>query len=1075
MATALHSTRTRFFDKCGKPLCGGTVYTYQVGTTTNKITYTDASKTAVNTNPVILDSIGSAAIFLDGAYRVRVLDRNGVLVEDIAYIESWASATEKDALNKSIQDVSGSLSSHVAKTDNPHGVTKAQVGLGNVDNTADIDKPVSNAAKAYIDKQDALKADSATTYSKSEVDTKVSAVSGGYIGAYSTLAELQAKTGMTAGQVAKVMNDSDPTKNGDYYYNGTNWAKGYDTLTECKSYTNSQLIKVVGTKCGTIISATSVIADWSGFSRGFAFPFTLAQAGTANQIVLKVGQNDTTNKTLKVTLRDSTVDGTVIKTITKSSAEAFGTSTALTDVTLDFDELQINANQTIYVVLEMLDANNQQTIINTKTASGRNTKYKNSPSSGWANAIAGEQPYFILNGIIVKTISDSLATVNSNIASIENNLNPTFDKKDLAVYSNAHKKGAIWGANSIFSGWGAGYLPDHDTKASKFSVLLIGLNKIDYLTLNVYSRTENKINDPIDPPNEVKVFTKNYNVSDLVYNAKAFNGSYVDFDISNLGTLYKGTGYVFFITAYRNGQLTAVGAGDSYPVPNGDIQQYQRGWYLDKNSYTSPTYLPIAANGALAYKIVTKELQQKPLSNPLMQSITADFDRYQGFDIVIRNIKINRVFGDANLVNKKVTIATPQSASVSESVLLIYASSEYGYIGTRLKYQYVDNITVKDASGNTLVRGVDYEFKKNSGRLYGLKNIGNQTVTVTYTGHNHRYDLIVFNSATGDLEVVQGTERAIDPENYQPTSNKRELFLVYVTKDGCELLPTYRYDNYMPLDYADQFTAMMRHNKLALTKTFAKLYQKQPIKIIGYGDSITAQGDGWGDSALIAGGNRDRAYILEHIPQDTIASQITLYDGTDKDFLGSPYKDHVKIGWNWILKATLEQVYGVDVTYHNRGIGGTVSGTRDYGGGMYGGLYPARLNAMLDGGGDLLVLAFGMNELGSNQIYDNCRAIIEQFKARTGGDVVVMTTPQINKWGIVTEKLEWQYTHDELVRCALDTNSAFISNWLLESDDFAGNNRLSQQNMCNDNVYNHPTHFQMKHIGNMLSLIFKPA
>ena len=104
MATALHSTRTRFFDKCGKPLCDGTVYTYQVGTTTNKITYTDASKTAVNTNPVILDSIGSAAIFLDGAYRVRVLDRNGVLVEDIAYIESWASATEKDALNKSIKE-----------------------------------------------------------------------------------------------------------------------------------------------------------------------------------------------------------------------------------------------------------------------------------------------------------------------------------------------------------------------------------------------------------------------------------------------------------------------------------------------------------------------------------------------------------------------------------------------------------------------------------------------------------------------------------------------------------------------------------------------------------------------------------------------------------------------------------------------------------------------------------------------------------------------------------------------------------------------------------------------------------
>ena len=239
MATALHSARTRFFDKCGKPLCGGTVYTYQVGTTTAKPTYTDVSKTAVNTNPIILDSVGSAAIFLDGAYRVRVLDRNGVLVEDIAYVESWISATEKDALDTIIEDVSGSLSNHVAKNDNPHKVTKDQVGLGKVDNTADLDKPVSNAAKAYIDQQDALKADSATTYSKSEVDTKVSAVSGGYIGAFATVAELNAKTGMTTGQVAKVMSDPTAANNGDYRYTGSAWVKGYDAMTDAKNYTDT--------------------------------------------------------------------------------------------------------------------------------------------------------------------------------------------------------------------------------------------------------------------------------------------------------------------------------------------------------------------------------------------------------------------------------------------------------------------------------------------------------------------------------------------------------------------------------------------------------------------------------------------------------------------------------------------------------------------------------------------------------------------------------------------------------------------------------------------------------------------
>ena len=36
---------------------------------------------------------------------------------------------------------------HTAKTSNPHGVTKAQVGLGNCDNTADSNKAVSSASK----------------------------------------------------------------------------------------------------------------------------------------------------------------------------------------------------------------------------------------------------------------------------------------------------------------------------------------------------------------------------------------------------------------------------------------------------------------------------------------------------------------------------------------------------------------------------------------------------------------------------------------------------------------------------------------------------------------------------------------------------------------------------------------------------------------------------------------------------------------------------------------------------------------------------------------------------------------
>ena len=42
------------------------------------------------------------------------------------------------------------LSSHIGNNTNPHSVTKAQVGLGNVENTADADKPVSTATSTAI-------------------------------------------------------------------------------------------------------------------------------------------------------------------------------------------------------------------------------------------------------------------------------------------------------------------------------------------------------------------------------------------------------------------------------------------------------------------------------------------------------------------------------------------------------------------------------------------------------------------------------------------------------------------------------------------------------------------------------------------------------------------------------------------------------------------------------------------------------------------------------------------------------------------------------------------------------------
>lgn len=49
------------------------------------------------------------------------------------------------------KDTTDKLNTHLENYNNPHQVTKAQIGLGNVDNTSDLEKPISNAVQAVLD------------------------------------------------------------------------------------------------------------------------------------------------------------------------------------------------------------------------------------------------------------------------------------------------------------------------------------------------------------------------------------------------------------------------------------------------------------------------------------------------------------------------------------------------------------------------------------------------------------------------------------------------------------------------------------------------------------------------------------------------------------------------------------------------------------------------------------------------------------------------------------------------------------------------------------------------------------
>ena len=67
------------------------------------------------------------------------------------------------------------VNAHVGNKENPHGVTKTQVGLGNVDNTADANKPVSTAQREAIDavKQELTGKITAETTRSTEAEKKI--------------------------------------------------------------------------------------------------------------------------------------------------------------------------------------------------------------------------------------------------------------------------------------------------------------------------------------------------------------------------------------------------------------------------------------------------------------------------------------------------------------------------------------------------------------------------------------------------------------------------------------------------------------------------------------------------------------------------------------------------------------------------------------------------------------------------------------------------------------------------------------------------------------------------------------
>ena len=71
----------QFFDANGNPLVGGKLFTYAAGTTTPQATYTDYTGATANTNPVIFNSRGEAAVWCGNSrYYMELKDANDTLI-----------------------------------------------------------------------------------------------------------------------------------------------------------------------------------------------------------------------------------------------------------------------------------------------------------------------------------------------------------------------------------------------------------------------------------------------------------------------------------------------------------------------------------------------------------------------------------------------------------------------------------------------------------------------------------------------------------------------------------------------------------------------------------------------------------------------------------------------------------------------------------------------------------------------------------------------------------------------------------------------------------------------------------
>lgn len=100
------------------------------------------------------DKVSADVRITDDKYNILTKSGNSLLVrgtaDNIVHNDVKVSEILGNLANAD-QSVLNELNAHITDYNNPHQVTKEQVGLGNVDNTSDLNKPISTATQKALD------------------------------------------------------------------------------------------------------------------------------------------------------------------------------------------------------------------------------------------------------------------------------------------------------------------------------------------------------------------------------------------------------------------------------------------------------------------------------------------------------------------------------------------------------------------------------------------------------------------------------------------------------------------------------------------------------------------------------------------------------------------------------------------------------------------------------------------------------------------------------------------------------------------------------------------------------------